>query len=174
MIKKTIMTLCAAIIAVFMVGCDKLPTVEKMTAISTVIGKTAGYACELAKTKKEVKDAIFVVLDVVSKVVPNEGQTFTEAWTPVITEELNKLVKAGKINENEASIAKIALTAATEGLDYVFLKYPKAKDVKELVAAATSGFITGYKSVVTVGASANVDVDADAYRYITERLAAKK
>ena len=122
---------------------------------------------------EEVKEAIFNVLDIASKVVPDGEQTFTEAWTSVIAEELDKLVKAGKIAEGEASIAKIALSAATEGLDYVFLKYPDAKNVKELVAAATTGFIGGYKSVVVVGSNPDAGVDADAYKYIKERLAAK-
>lgn len=174
MVKNTLMTMGAAFMALCMVGCDKLPTVERMTTISTVIGKTAGYACELSKTKTEVKEAIFEVIDVASKVVPEAGQTFTEAWTPVITEELDKLVKKGKIGESEVAVVKIALSAATEGLDYVFVKYPKAKDVKELVSAATNGFIAGYKSVVNVGDGARSEIDEEAYKYLKAKLSAAK
>ena len=79
--KKTIVGIAAfATTAMFIVGCDNLPTPEKMTTVSTIVGRTAGYACELAKAKPEVKTAILQVLDVTSKVVPAEGQTFTEAW----------------------------------------------------------------------------------------------
>lgn len=171
--KRLIMT-AVALAAAFVAGCDKLPTVERMTAISTVIGKTAGYACELSKTKAEVKAAIFEVLDVASKVVPGLEQTFTEAWTPVIAEELGKLVEKGTIKEAEASIAKVALSAATEGIDYVFVKYPDAKEVKELVSAATAGVIAGYKSVVTLSGSAQPEIDEEAYKYLRAKLLAAK
>ena len=154
-------------------GCDKLPTVEKMTTISTVIGKTAGYACELSKTKTEVKEAIANVLDIVSKVVPGEGQTFVDAWTPVINEEIQKLVDAGKLDESGAQVAKLALTVACDGIDYVFVKYPKAKEAKELVSAAVAGFVDGYKSVVTAGmkAAEKPEIDEDAYIYLKARMA---
>ena len=163
---------CAA--AVFMTGCDKeLPTIERMTTISTAIGKTAGYACELSKTKTSVKEAIFSVIDTASKVVPQTNETFTVAWTPVINEELDKLIKKGKISESELPVIKIALAAATEGIDYVFVKYPKAKEVKELVSAATTGFISGYKSVVAFAAGAE-EINDEAYKYIKSKLDAMK
>lgn len=171
--KKIIMSVVAAIMAAFMVGCDKTITVEKMTTISTVIGRTAGYACELSKTKTEVKEAIAKVLDIASTVVPTNGQTFVEAWTPVIEKELNALVEAGKIDAAGAQVAKVALGVACQGIDYVFIKYPKAKDVKELVSAAVTGFVNGYKSVVKLaaGAAKNFEIDEDAYRYLKSKMA---
>ena len=165
----------AALVAVTALfsGCDKLPTVERMTTISTVIGKTAGYACELSKTKTEVKEAIANVLDIVSKVVPDEGQTFAEAWSPLVDEELKKLVEAGKLDEAGAQVAKLALTVACDGIDYVFVKYPKAKEVKELVSAAVAGFVDGYKSVVkmSLATGEKPEIDEDAYKYLKARMA---
>ncbi len=172
--KNNIIMASLAAVALLVTGCDKLPTVEKMTTIANVVGKTAGYAAEIAGMKPEVKEAVMTVLDVAAKAVPAAGQTFTEAWTPVITEELNKLVAAGKLDQSGAAVAKIALTAATEGLDYVFVKYPKAKDVKELVGAATKGFIDGFKSVVGLAANAKPEIDEDAYKYLKVKLAAAK
>ena len=171
---KIIMALVAIASTMFITGCDDLPTPEKMKSISTVIGKTAGYACELAKTKEEVKDGILAVLDVAATIVPEEGQTFTEEWTPVIDEELKKLVDKGKIVEGEVVIAKLALSAATEGIDYVFVKYPKARDVKELVSAATEGFVNGFKSVVVLARDAMPDIDEEAYKYIKARMSSFK
>lgn len=176
---KTMKTAAAAVMAAMMVlmtGCEKeLPTPEKMEAIATVIGKTAGYVCEIAKTKTEVKEGIDKVLDVVGKVVPAEGQTFVEAWTPVIDEELKKLVDAGKLDANGAAVAKIALGVACEGIDYVFVRYPKAKDVQELVSAATTGFINGYKSVVKLSANAaKPEIDEEAYKYLKAKFEASK
>ena len=92
------LTIAIAAFAMVFVGCDKeLPTPEKIEAVATVIGKTAGYVCEIAKTKTSVKEGIEQVLDVLSKVVPTEGQTFVEAWTPVIDKELKKLVDDKKL-----------------------------------------------------------------------------
>lgn len=173
--KKTLTAIVAAAMAAFMCGCDELPSVEKMTAISTTIGKTAAYACQLASIDEHVKEEILNVLDIASKVVPEAGQTFTDAWAPVIDEELKKLVEKGKLDDSTSAIAKLALTAATEGLDYVFVKYPKAKDVKELVGAAVDGFIAGYKSIAPLGArNASSDIDEDAYKYLKAKLAAAK
>jgi outer membrane murein-binding lipoprotein Lpp len=172
-IKKMMIGAVALATAVFMVGCDKdLPSPEKINAVATTIGRTAGYACELAKTKTAVKDGIIQVLDVISTVVPREGEIFAQAWTPVITEELQKLVAAGKLDEAGAKVAKMALSVACDGIDYVFIKYPKAKDVKELVSATTTGFVTGFKSVVTVAAGAEKPaIDEEAYKYIKSRMA---
>ena len=125
-IKNMIISIVAAATAIFMVGCDKTPSVEKMTTISTVIGRTAGYACELSKTKTEVKEAIAKVLDIASTAIPTNGQTFAEAWIPVIDAELAKLVEAGKLDAAGAQVAKLALGVACDGIDYVFVKYPDA------------------------------------------------
>ena len=168
--KKIIMSI-VAMFAMIFAGCKEM-TVERMTSISTVIGRTAGYACELSKTKTEVKEAIAQVLDIASKVVPTNGQTFVEAWTPVIDVEINKLVDAGKLDAASAQIAKTALSIACQGIDYVFIKYPKAKDVKELVSAAVTGFVNGYKSVVTgaLKAGEKLDIDEDALKYLKSKM----
>jgi hypothetical protein len=176
--KKIIMSVIAAIMAFSMIGCDKGKskdiTPERITTISTVIGRTAGYACELSKTKTEVKEAISKVLDIASTAVPTNGQTFVEAWTPVIDVELKKLVDAGKIDAAGAQIAKVALGVACQGIDYVFIKYPKAKEGKELVSAAVTGFVSGYKSVVTMkaGAEEKFEIDEDAMKYLKSKMAA--
>ena len=174
--KKIIMSVVAAAMAFFIAGCDKGKdiTPEKITTISTVIGRTAGYACELSKTKTEVKEVITKVLDIASTAVPTNGQTFVEAWTPVIDAELNKLVEAGKIDAAGAQVAKIALGVACEGIDYVFIKYPKAKEGKELVSAAVTGFVSGYKSVVTdaLKAGEKPEIDEEALKYLKSKIAA--
>lgn len=175
--KKIICSIAAVAMAFFMAGCDKGKdiTPEKMTDIATVIGRTAGYACELSKTKTEVKETIIKVLDIASVAVPTNGQTFVEAWTPIIDAELTKVVAEGKINADEAKIAKVALNVACEGIDYVFVKYPKAKEGKDLVGAAVKGFVTGFKSVVsnTLKVSEKPEIDEEALKYLKEKMAIK-
>ena len=174
--KKIMCSIVTAIMAFFMTGCNKDITPEKMITVSTVIGRTAGYACELSKTKTEVKETIIKVLDIASTVIPTNGQTFVEAWTPVIDTELAKVVAEGKITSDEAKIAKIALGIACEGIDYVFVKYPKAKDIKDLVGAAVKGFVTGFKSVVNMkaGVEEKFDIDEDAMKYLKTKMAVAK
>lgn len=173
--KKTLTSIVAAAMALFMAGCDKDITPERINTISTVIGRTAGYACELSKTKTEVKEAIAKVLDIASVVVPTNGQTFVEAWTPMIDTELKKLVDTGKLNQADAKLAKAALGIACEGVDYIFMKYPKAKEGKDLVSAAVTGFVDGYKSVVKSSLSSNekFEIDEDAMKYFKSKLAAQ-
>ena len=182
-LKKSIIGVALYSMVAMFAGCDKLPSVEKMTTISTIAGKTAGYVCELSKTKTEVKEAIAKVLDIASNVVPTTGQTFVEAWAPVIETELKKLVDEGKIDATGSQVASIALKVACEGVDYIFIKYPKAKDAKELVGAAVAGFVNGYKSVVacdnctdcTIRAgSSNPDIDEEAYKYLKSKMDAYK
>ena len=172
--KKIIMSLVAAVTAFFIAGCDKTPSVEKITTISTVIGRTAGYACELSKTKKEVKEAIAKVLDIASIAVPTNGQTYAQAWAPVIDAELAKLVEARKIDAVGAQVAKVALGVACDGIDYVFIKYPKAKEGKDLASAAVTGFVSGYKSVVTdaLKAGEKPEIDEEALKYLKSKMAA--
>lgn len=169
--KKILFTLMAAMVCMF-TGCDSTPSVDRMTTIATAIGKTAGVACELAKTKTEVKESIAVVLNAVQAVVPANGQTFVEAWTPIIEIELQKLVDAGKIDAAGASVAKFALGAACEGIDYIFIKYPKARDAKEIVSAVVTGFVNGYKSVIGLarGAKDDITIDEEAMKYIKAKL----
>ena len=113
------------------------------------------------------------MLDIASTAVPTNGQTFVEAWTPVIDVELKKLVDAGKIDAAGAQVAKVALGVACQGIDYVFIKYPKAKEGKELVSAAVTGFVTGYKSVVTdaLKAGEKPEIDEDALKYMKSKMA---
>lgn len=173
--KKTLTSIVAAVMALFMAGCDKDISPEKIKTIATVVGRTAGYACELTKAKPEVKETIVKVLDIASTVVPTNGQTFVEAWTPVIDTEIKKLVDAGKLNEASAKVAKVALGIACEGVDYVFTKYPKAWEGKELVRAAIDGFVSGFKAVVTskLAADEKLEIDEEAYKYFKTKLGAQ-
>lgn len=167
--KKIIMCLSAFLAFCAIIGCDpELPTIERMNTISTAIGKTAGYACELSKTKATVKTAILNVIDVASNAIPDVDQTFTDAWTPIITAELAKT----SLKDGDLAIATIALKAVTAGIDYIFVKYPQAKTVKELVSVSVIGFVDGYKSVMTLAAGNTTDqIDEDALKFIKARLA---
>lgn len=173
-IKNIVAAGLAAVMSLFISGCNDLPTPEKMSGLSKAIGVAAGYACNIAGIKPEVKTEIFNVLDLVHKVTPAEGQSFVDAWSPRIDEEITKLINAGKLDATSAALAKVALKAACEGVDFVFVKYPDVKNVKELVSAAVDGLIAGFKS--TAGAAAGAtkpEMNEEAYNYIKAKIDAK-
>lgn len=154
----------------FVTGCKSLPTEDTIRGTAESIGRAAGYAVELSKTKTEVKEAIINVLDVAAKVVPETNQTFIAAWKPLIDDEVAKLVAAGKLKEDEAVLVKSALYVACDGIDLVFTRYPKAREYKNLVSAATSGFVSGFKSVVAMSAGAKVAYDNEAYEILKKKF----
>ena len=160
-----------AALAVFCVGCEpKLPTPEKMETTSKAVGVAAGMIANQFKIDADVRAAIKEVMQKVAEVTPAADQSFTDAWTPVAEEVLAKLVADGKLTEEQSAIAKMAFQVATKGIDYVFdVKYPKAKEVKELVDAAIRGFTDGFLSVFSdTMKAAPVDYDKDAYEYLTK------
>lgn len=160
----------AVVCMAFMMGCKSLPTDDTIYSTAESIGRAAGYAVELSKTKAEVKETIIKVLDVTAKVVPETNQTFIAAWKPLIDDEVTKLVADGKLKEDDAALVKSALYVACDGIDLVFTRYPKAREYKNLVSAATGGFVTGFKSVVNFTGSARVGYDKDAYEILRKKF----
>lgn len=168
---KRLMTfMLAAAMAIF-AGCEpKLPTVEKMEKTANAVGVAAGMVASQVKIDTETRAAIKEVLAKVAEVTPAAGQSFTDAWTSVAEEALAKLVADGKINDAQAAVAKTAFSVFTKGLDYLFdIRYPKAKEYKELVDAAVRGFTTGFLSAFSDAMkAAPLDYDKDAYEYLTK------
>ena len=155
----------AAMVACF-AGCKPLPTEDVMRNTAESVGRAAGYAVQLTKTKTEVKAAIIEVLDTVSKIVPGAGQSFIAAWKPLIDDEVAKLIAAGKLKEENSALVKNILYVACDGVDLIFARYPKAREYKHLVSAATTGFVSGFKSVVTLPDNAKTAYDEKAYEIL--------
>lgn len=169
-----LMAAVAVLVGIAFTGCvkDEVPSVEKISAVAKAVGYTAGYACELSKTKTEVKEAISAVLDSAALVVPAVDQTFTDAWGKIVTKEIEQLVASGKLTQEQSEVVKVCANAATAGLDYVFNRYPKAKAVQDRVSAAVANFVAGYKSVVTLAAApeAPATLDEDALAFIKKSI----
>lgn len=170
--KKILMVVLAAL-AVFFTGCDKdLPTPEKMETTSRAIGVAAGYVAGQTKMDAEAKAAVVEIMTEVSKATPAKGQSFEEAWTPVAKEVVAKLVVNGKLKEGQDVLVLAAFNVATKALDYEFnVRYPKAREVTDLVAAAVRGFTDGFLSSFNVGTTlkaAPTDMDKEAYEYLTK------
>ena len=166
---KKILIVVLAAIAVFFTGCDKdLPTPEKMETTSRAIGVAAGYVAIQTKIDAEAKTAVTVIMNEVAKATPAKDQTFEAAWTPVAKEVVAKLVADGKLKEGQ----DVLVLAATKALDYEFnVRYPKAREVTDLVSSAVRGFTDGFLSTFNVGTmmkAAPVDMDKETYEYLTK------
>ena len=170
--KKILMVVLAAASIVF-AGCDKtLPSPEKMESVSRSIGVAAGYVASQTKLDAEVKAAVAEIMGEVSKAAPAKGQTFEDAWTPVAKDITTKLIADGKLKEGQDVFVLAAFSIATKALDYEFtVRYPKARDVADLIAAAVRGFTGGFLSTFNVGdamKAAPVEMDKAAYEYLTK------
>lgn len=171
---KLFMIAAVSAVAFMFSGCKSVPSTDSMYAISSSIGKTAGLAVELSKASQEVKDGIVKVLDIASATVPATNETFVAKWTPIIETEVQKLIDNGKVTAEEGKVIKHAMYVACEGIDLIFIRYPVAKQYKELVSAAVDGFCTGFKSVITTTFAVSPDFDQEAYTYLKMKSAMYK
>lgn len=173
--KKLIVGIMAALLAAF-TGCT--PTAEQINKTATAIGYAAGLVANQAGIKDDARNAIVTVLNEVRSCVPAEGQTFTDAWTPVIKAKVAELVAAGKINEATGTLVTSVAVMAAKAVDYLFdVRFPEAKQYEELVRAGTAGAIDGFLAVFkpvddcddcVVKARANFD--SEAYEYFKKNL----
>ena len=153
--KKIAFSLLAAM-AVTITGCKDLPSADTIATLSKTIGYAAGITCNLGGITPGCRKTIIEVLDIAGEVVPATNETFTAAWGPVVKKTVEKFVAEGKIDASEGNLVISAMTVATSGLDYMFdVRWPKAKQYKELVSAGTKGFIEGFRSVVNSALSAS-------------------
>ena len=119
----------------------------------------------------EVKTAVTNIMVKVSATVPSKGQTFEEAWTPVAKDIVAKLTADGKLKPGQDVIVLAVFNVATKALDYEFtIRYPKAREVTELVSAAVRGFTDGFLSTFNANTtkSAPAGMDKEAYEYLTK------
>ena len=98
--KKIVMTIIAAFAMLF-TGCDKEPSVEKITSTATAVGKAAGFVANQTKMDNKSRTVVIEIVTKASAVVPGKDQSFAEAWSPIAKEVVDKLVSEGKINEGQ-------------------------------------------------------------------------
>ena len=170
--KKAIMGM--AVLAM-VAGCT--PTAEQIKSTATAIGYAAGLVANETPIKDNARNAVVEVLNEVRTCIPTEGQSFEDAWAPIIKEKVAALVASGKIDAATGTmVIGIALIAA-QGVDYMFdVRYPQAKKYAELVEAGASGaidrFLEVFKPVNECEdcTKAKRDYDKDAYEWFQKNL----
>ena len=155
------------------VGCTPdLPTADQIEKTSKSIGVAAGIVANKVKIDSQVRGAIADVMSQVTNIVPKADQSFSDAWTAAAQQIVDKLVKDGKLSDSQAALVSTIVGIAVKALDYEFsVRYPKAKEVTELVTASIRGFTNGFMSTFNADGSMKVapnDYDKDAYEYLTK------
>lgn len=166
--KKTVCAMMAIGLAA-LVGCT--PTEEQIKNTATAIGYAAGLVANETNIKDNARNAVVEVLNEVRTCIPAEGQSFAEAWEPVIKEKVAALVAAGKIDAATGALVTSVALLAAKGVDYLFdIRFPQAKQYAELVAAGASGaidgFLTAFKPVDAKSANSAIEYDKEAYEWI--------
>ena len=157
----------AAVCTVF-TGCDETPSKEVVSAASYALGSSSGLVVKLLNIDDATKTVICDIINVVSEAVPAEGQTFSEAWTPVATKYIDEAIAAGKLPEallKNPELTRSVLVKASEiiftGLDRLFEKYPTWKKYPDIVVAAIGGFVNGFKSTISCAGCQDCVVSRD-------------
>jgi len=128
--------------------------------------------CDQTKIDDATRAKIIEIVGIVSTVTPAADKTFEETWLPIAKDHTAKLVDEGKITSDQATLIIGAVTVAVKGIDYVFVRYPKAKLYEGLVVSVingfTDGFLTAFKPVNTavVRGVDRVTYDVDAYIWL--------
>ena len=144
--KKIMIALAAALTLAF-TGCKTPPTVETMYNTSLAVGYSAAVVANQIQMETEVRNTIVDVINIVHTTVPKVNETFEQAWMPIAERHIQILVEEGTITAAQGSLVKAGFVVVVKGLDYIFVRYPKAKEVEELVKAAIDGFSTGFLEV---------------------------
>lgn len=168
--KKLILGLFAIGLAA-LTGCT--PTAEQINKTATAIGYAAGLIANQTDIKDDARNAIVSVLNDVRVCVPMEGQSFADAWKPVINAKVAEMVEAGKIDSATGEIVKAVAGIAAQGVDYLFdVRFPEAKKYEELVAAGMTGALDGFLTVFKPanGERAVLDYDKEAYEWFKKNL----
>ena len=162
--KKLIHWAMAAMLALA-VGCT--PSEEQIKTTATAIGYAAGLVANETPIKDEARNAVVEVLNEVRACIPQDGQSFAQAWEPVVKSKVAELVEAGKIDAATSTLVTSVAIMAAKGVDYLFdVRFPNAKQYAELVAAGTSGAIDGFLAVFKpADERAAIERDEEAYRY---------
>jgi hypothetical protein len=162
----------ALALGIGMVGCTSLPSSDTMYSTTCAIGVATGMVANGTDIDDASRNAICDIMNEVSQCIPETNQTFSAAWTPIAKAHADSLVADGKITAEQGVLVMKAFDIVVSGIDYVFeVRYPKAKQYKELVSAAVDGFTDGFLSVFkqvdgALSSGRSVTFDIDAYEWL--------
>lgn len=161
------------------IGCKITPSAETMYNIATSVGYSAGLIVNQLDMPNQDRNAMIDIVNEVIYVVPETNQTFEAAWTPIADRHVAVLIDEGKIDATQGNIILLGFSALTKGIDWLFDKYPKARNTKDLVVAVIDGGATGFLQVVhpvnfaaasACGISYDQRKNREAYQYLRKEV----
>lgn len=168
-----------ACIGLAFTGCKTVPSNDAMYTTSYAIGVAAGMITNETKIDDESRNAVCEIMSIVRSCTPATNETFEAKWMDIARAHVDTLVKEGKLDKVQGEIVLTAFRLACKGIDYVFeVRFPKAKQYKELVTSAIDGFCDGFLLVfkpVNDGecndccidcGERGISFDVNAYRYL--------
>jgi len=157
--KKMFIAALACALAVF-TGCKSIPEKETVGQKAYAAGLAAGYASALIpKITAQDKTNAVVIVTIAERFIPQDGQTFEQAWTPVIQEAITKLIAQGKVTEEQAVLVKMAADLGVKGIDYLFIKHPKWRQEQDVFAVAIHEACNGFRTGIGINPNNQEVVD---------------
>ena len=164
-------------IGVYTTGCHTIPSTEFLYGFSYSCGRAGAYGCELGGLTTEQKQEVSFIVNTVAAFVPKTNDTFIVTWPEKADLIIDELIKAGKLNEALKIPIDAAVVAVASSVDFIFLKYPEAKNNTEAVKACVQGSVDGFNSVIkpTLASvygtpAADPNINMEAYAYIKKSL----
>lgn len=150
--KKLILVIVATLSV--LTGCKTIPTTETVNNVSYTMGASTALVIKMMKLDGEVLSTVNMVLASVKEVVPQQGQSFNDVWTPIAEKAITRLVEEGRIDEKHAIYARQAVNGVIRGIDRLFEKNPKWVQYEDLVRVGADAFLNGYSVVMKYTRSA--------------------
>lgn len=104
------------------------------------VGLTAGAVMHAKKLPPEVTDAVLGVMDLCRSAIPNEGQTFTIVWTPILEKYL---ADHPEIPDTNKSLIKLMFSLIVTAIDAKCADNPELLKAEEYARAVVDGTLNG-------------------------------
>ena len=144
---KKLMFTALACLGLAMTGCKPGEdwTTDKAYTLGLRIGATAGALVEAQKYEATITDKSLEMVDLLTGLIPADGQTFKDAWVPKIEEFVDKQETLTFVQKLGIKLIGGILVSA---LDKQIAANPELGQKKELVIGLIKGLADGYKTYV--------------------------
>ena len=103
-------------------------------------GITAGAVMSAKKLPPEVTDAVLGVMDRCRAAIPNQGQTFTVVWTPILEKYL---ADHPEISESNKTLIKLMFSLIVTAIDTKCADNPELLKAEEYARSVVDGLLKG-------------------------------
>ena len=128
-------------------GCKFPLNGEQGHKIGVGVGGATGLVLDACGLDDDSRNAVVGVVGEINRVVPQEGETVTDAMSRVAKKYIAGLEKAGKLTPAQATAVNAAVTLLLKGWGIIEERHPVVKAWCSLSAAVVGGFCDGFLAV---------------------------